>query len=325
MGSFPETLKRIRAERNMTQEQLATLLGTTKQNISRYESGEVSPILSTAVNIADKLGISLSELSGKLIDEETHRRLQAIRESLKSPFETEGWKQLSNGIRQLSLEKRKLPDYERAALGATEALIKYKVQYPPVTALPMLKSTPEVIVMSYTELASIIGLARNDVLEMMGAGSKDALTFVKEIGGKLWYVVAYNMLAPFYVLQYALACEFGHIVMRHDGSKDDDVRAAEVACFANYLLFPRQLLQAGKDANIPLTVANLGRAMGCYEQCLETVRVTPGVKIPKELNRIVRGQFEEYINNYLEIQGQFFRAANSPLADLGTYMDNYEE
>lgn len=64
MSSFSEALRRIRFEKHMTQEEFADLLGTTKQNISRYESGAVSPKISTAAIIAGKLGISLSELSG---------------------------------------------------------------------------------------------------------------------------------------------------------------------------------------------------------------------------------------------------------------------
>ena len=65
MSRFSENLRRIRFERHMTQEEFAQLLGTTKQNISRYESGAVSPKVTTAQSIADKLGISLSELNGR--------------------------------------------------------------------------------------------------------------------------------------------------------------------------------------------------------------------------------------------------------------------
>lgn len=64
MSKFSENLRRIRFERHMTQDEFAQLLGTKKQNISRYESGAVSPKISTAQNIADKLGISLSALNG---------------------------------------------------------------------------------------------------------------------------------------------------------------------------------------------------------------------------------------------------------------------
>lgn len=65
MSRFSETIRRIRFERHMTQDEFAELLGTTKQNISRYESGAVSPKISTAQEIADKLGIGLSELNGQ--------------------------------------------------------------------------------------------------------------------------------------------------------------------------------------------------------------------------------------------------------------------
>jgi repressor LexA len=64
MSRFSENLRRIRFDRHMTQEEFADLLGTTKQNISRYESGAVSPKISTAEVMAEKLGISLSELNG---------------------------------------------------------------------------------------------------------------------------------------------------------------------------------------------------------------------------------------------------------------------
>lgn len=65
MSTFSENMRRIRFERHMTQEEFADLLGTTKQNISRYESGAVSPKITTAQAIADKLGLSLSELNGR--------------------------------------------------------------------------------------------------------------------------------------------------------------------------------------------------------------------------------------------------------------------
>ena len=64
MSSFAENLKKIRLDRQMSQEDFAKFLQTSKQNISRYESGAVSPKISTASKIADLLGVSLSELNG---------------------------------------------------------------------------------------------------------------------------------------------------------------------------------------------------------------------------------------------------------------------
>lgn len=65
MSSFAENLKRIRMERQMSQEEFAKLLHTSKQNISRYESGAVSPKITSAAKFAEILGVSLSELNGE--------------------------------------------------------------------------------------------------------------------------------------------------------------------------------------------------------------------------------------------------------------------
>lgn len=65
MSGFSERMKQIRLSKGMSQEEFADFLGTSKQNISRYESGEVSPKISTASQIARKLGVSLSYLSGE--------------------------------------------------------------------------------------------------------------------------------------------------------------------------------------------------------------------------------------------------------------------
>lgn len=64
MPNFGENLKRIRMERQLTQEQLADLLGTSKQVISRYENGQRSPKVSIVDEYARKLGVSISELTG---------------------------------------------------------------------------------------------------------------------------------------------------------------------------------------------------------------------------------------------------------------------
>lgn len=85
MSSFSETLRRIRFERHMTQDEFAAMLGTTKQNISRYESGAVSPKISTAQAIADKLGISLVELNGQDASAQTRQddELWTLREEMR--------------------------------------------------------------------------------------------------------------------------------------------------------------------------------------------------------------------------------------------------
>jgi len=58
---FGDQLKKYRADNKISQEELAAVLGTSKQVISRYENKQRYPRLSTALLYSDKLSISLLE------------------------------------------------------------------------------------------------------------------------------------------------------------------------------------------------------------------------------------------------------------------------
>ena len=62
---FGYNLKRLRKQRGWSQDELAALLGTTKQVISRYENNQRVPRLSVVSDYARKLGVSLRTLSGE--------------------------------------------------------------------------------------------------------------------------------------------------------------------------------------------------------------------------------------------------------------------
>ena len=218
-----------------------------------------------------------------------------------------------------------IPDYERAALAATETLIAHGISAAPVMAMPIIKQMPGVIALSFTEMADQHGLDRKTMIPMFGASNQDAITFVKDFKGELRYLVAYNQRLPYYMLQRALARELGHIVLRHDGSRPEAVRAEEALCFARYLLFPRALIHAIQEAGVSFTVESFGNITGCYGRCLAGLRKTPGAHIPREMNREIRVNFSAYIENYLDFY-LFSRADDdSALADFGTFMENYEE
>ena len=127
------------------------------------------------------------------------------------------------------------------------------------------------------------------------------------------------------MLQRALARELGHIVLGHDGSRPEDVRTEEALVFARHLLCPRPVIHALQESGIKLTVEVLGNVTGCYEKCLAGLRKTPGAHIPAIANRIMRGQFADYIDDFIRFQSIIQDEDESPLADFGTYMDNYEE
>lgn len=74
MSTFGDNLRKIRKERNMTQDELAVVLGTSKQVLSRYENGQRSPKVSVVSEYAEKLGVPINALTdaaspfGKPID-----------------------------------------------------------------------------------------------------------------------------------------------------------------------------------------------------------------------------------------------------------------
>ena len=63
MPTFGDRLRELRNSRGWTQEQLAERLGTSKQVISRYESGLRSPKISVVAQWAEKLGVPLEQFA----------------------------------------------------------------------------------------------------------------------------------------------------------------------------------------------------------------------------------------------------------------------
>lgn len=214
------------------------------------------------------------------------------------------------------------PNVDRAATAAADILIKHNINTAPIMPLPILKSMPGVIVLSFAEMANKIGIDRSSVVNAFTVENRDVITSVKQENESLRYVVAYNMRLPFYMLQRALARELAHIVLRHDGSLPVDVRQEEALCFARHLICPRPLIKAIQDSGIPITIEALGNITGCYESCLSGMRTTPGANVPPALNRKVKQQFSEYVQNLVDCHPI---VSDPTPVDFGTYMDNYEE
>ena len=217
------------------------------------------------------------------------------------------------------------PDYETAALRATETLIKYGVKTAPIFPLFILKQIPGVLVISFEEMSALSGIRRSELVELCGSSNQDAVTTVSDDGDGLRYVVAYNQKLPFFLVQRALSRELGHILLGHDGTLPEDVRFAEAKCFAHHLLCPRPLIHSVQATNIRITMEVLNNLTGCNENCLTCMRRIPGVHVPAELNRQVRSNFMPYIINFFHYQRSAAHNDGSALADFGTYMDGYEE
>lgn len=78
--SFGGRLRQLRIDRDMSQEEMGKLLGTSKQVISRYENGLRTPKITIANQYATQLGVSLSYLLGSDVayDDELVRMFMSL-------------------------------------------------------------------------------------------------------------------------------------------------------------------------------------------------------------------------------------------------------
>ena len=217
------------------------------------------------------------------------------------------------------------PDYQKAAIKATETLIKFGINSAPVSPLPILKNTPGVLVFSYQSISNHIDQDRRCVISMFGDGNQDAFTTVNMKDGKPQYIVTYNQQLSSVFVQRSLARELGHIILGHDGTLPEAVRNEEAKAFANHLLCPRPMIHAFQAAGLRITTEMIGNLTGCFDYCLSCMRRIPAVSVPVELNRLVRDQFMDYIVNFIEYYRNATLTDGSALADFGSYMDGYEE
>ena len=214
------------------------------------------------------------------------------------------------------------PDYNKAAILAAETLVKFNVRSAPVSPLPILEQMNNVIVISFTEISDISGVKRSDIIPLFGS-SRDAVTSIHIENGRSVYVVAYNGILPFNIVQRALAREMAHIVMKHEDASDSNIE--EASCFAQHLLCPRPLIHAIQATGLRLTTDLLINLTGACEQSIVFMRHLPGAEVPYNLNRFVRSQFMPFFTNFFDYYQSAMPKDGSAIVDLGTFMDNYEE
>ena len=86
MATFGEKLKSIRISRECSQEELAAILGTTKQVISRYENDQRTPKITVAREYANRLNIPLSALIDDKIDHISIKNIMPLPEMVSIPI-----------------------------------------------------------------------------------------------------------------------------------------------------------------------------------------------------------------------------------------------
>ena len=108
MRCFGDNLKAARIQKGLSQEELAKIVGTTKQVISKYENNQRTPKVTVANAFAEALGVSLRELLGEQID------------GKNAPGEAEGeWMDLTQEEHQvLQLFRSASPEVKQVILAA---------------------------------------------------------------------------------------------------------------------------------------------------------------------------------------------------------------
>ena len=86
--SFSDNLKAIRKEENMSQEELAELLGVSRQAVSKWELGDGYPEAEKLLIIAGKLNVSLDTLMGtEIVNTEVNKHNVPGQITITSPYE----------------------------------------------------------------------------------------------------------------------------------------------------------------------------------------------------------------------------------------------
>lgn len=64
-GKFATCLRMYRAKADMSQQELADRVGASVASVGNWENGDCMPSLRTTVRIADALGATLDQLTGR--------------------------------------------------------------------------------------------------------------------------------------------------------------------------------------------------------------------------------------------------------------------
>ena len=117
--TFGDKLSALRREQNYTQEQLADLLGVSRQSVSKWESGQSTPDLEKLVQLADYFQVSTDYLLGRREYTKTARAAQTCHS------QDETLTKIIHGLLQLPEDRRQalaliIGDMEQRAAAPNE-------------------------------------------------------------------------------------------------------------------------------------------------------------------------------------------------------------
>lgn len=92
MSVFAEQLKKLRTEKNLSQDALAEKLYISRQSISKWENGDATPDLENLIKLAEILDVSLDQL---ILDKEPQVKIERVVETREAERPMNFWEFLS--------------------------------------------------------------------------------------------------------------------------------------------------------------------------------------------------------------------------------------
>ena len=102
---FPDVLRRLRKEADLSQEELGAKLGLAKSTISMYENGTREPSLEVLEAIADIFNVDMNTLTDSKVSATLNGELQEYLEELKNRSEMRMLFKLAKNATKEDVEK----------------------------------------------------------------------------------------------------------------------------------------------------------------------------------------------------------------------------
>jgi len=102
---FPDVLRRLRANKGWSQEELGDRLGLAKSTISMYENGIREPSLEILEAIADTFNVDMNTLTDSKVSADLNNELQEYLEELKNREEMRMLFKTAKGTSKEDIEK----------------------------------------------------------------------------------------------------------------------------------------------------------------------------------------------------------------------------
>lgn len=306
MMSTGERIRQLRTEKHMTLETVAEKTGLTRATIQRYETGAIKVIPPERVHqLANLFGVTRPYLMGWTEELRTNPSENLDVVALKMREGDDGivrWKPAS------------VSDCITAATQALRALNKFKISRTPIYPQQILQ---------LSSLATVVTLEREAELKI---NALLAHSETRRKDGSLHHLFYVSRNAPIGHLSLKLAEQIGHIYLGHSVDRLDEAAHREAECFAVHLLFPRPMIKLLMERGYRFTDESFAAIFGFCDWCLDSIEKAPKVTVSPELNRLVKEQFEPYVNVLEELGCLRIRTqAGDRELDLSRYMSGYEE